>query len=459
MEHGKWRTATIASILLLIFTGAWGLAQHNARRATERTLTARYQERFFEAVSNVENIEVLITKGLLAITPERSNGELSVSLFSDLWRQAFAAQANLNQLPLVQGTLMRTSKFLTQIGDFGYYAARKIGAGEPFSQDELAMMQEFKQEAAVLNSSLREAQAKAARGIMPWSDIRQKTDRELAWRSQEIDDDDFTRLEKQATEFPTMIYDGPFSDHILQRKPKGLTGEEVSEAKAEVIALDFTSLEPKQEYVAETVGKIDGDIPAYQIRVRSAGSDVEIARLDISQKGGHVVWMINARVVGKSVLSLEEAGRKAKDFLVARGFEHIIPTYANYADGRAVIPFAPLQDNVIIYPDLIKVSVALDNGEVVGYEALGYLMNHHTRNIPRPKITADEAMRAISPQIQIVGVPQLALIPLETLEEVLAYEIKGQMGDAFFAHYVDAQTGKLIRILQIVDTPEGPKML
>jgi hypothetical protein len=68
-------------------------------------------------------------------------------------------------------------------------------------------------------------------------------------------------------------------------------------------------------------------------------------------------------------------------------------------------------------------------------------------------------MRAISPQIQIVGVPQLALIPLETLEEVLAYEIKGQMGDAFFAHYVDAQTGKLIRILQIVDTPEGPKML
>ncbi len=207
------------------------------------------------------------------------------------------------------------------------------------------------------------------------------------------------------------------------------------------------------------MGKIDGDIPAYQIRVRSAGSDVEIARLDISQKGGHVVWMINARVVGKSVLSLEEAGRKAKDFLVARGFEHIIPTYANYADGRAVIPFAPLQDNVIIYPDLIKVSVALDNGEVVGYEALGYLMNHHTRNIPRPKITADEAMRAISPQIQIVGVPQLALIPLETLEEVLAYEIKGQMGDAFFAHYVDAQTGKLIRILQIVDTPEGPKML
>jgi hypothetical protein len=204
MEHGKWRTATIASILLLIFTGAWGLAQHNARRATERTLTARYQERFFEAVSNVENIEVLITKGLLAITPERSNGELSVSLFSDLWRQAFAAQANLNQLPLVQGTLMRTSKFLTQIGDFGYYAARKIGAGEPFSQDELAMMQEFKQEAAVLNSSLREAQAKAARGIMPWSDIRQKTDRELAWRSQEIDDDDIVLQRRKRDDRPAV---------------------------------------------------------------------------------------------------------------------------------------------------------------------------------------------------------------------------------------------------------------
>jgi spore germination protein len=459
MESSKWRTATIASILLFILTGAWGLAQHNARQSSERELTARYQERFFEAVSNVENIEVLITKGLLAVTPQKANGELSVSLFSDLWRQAFAAQANLNQLPLIQGTLMRTSKFLTQVGDFGYYAARKIGAGEAFSPDELDMMNEFKREAAVLNTSLREAQTKAARGIMPWSEIEQQTNRQLAWRSQQIDDNDFTRLEKQATEFPTMIYDGPFSDHILQRKPKGLTGDEVSAAKAEVIAMDFVPMEQKQEYVAETVGRIDGDIPAYQIQVRRAGSDTEVARLDISRKGGHVVWMLNARAVGKSILSLEEAGRKAKDFLVARGFQHIIPTYANYADGRAVIPFAPLQDNIIIYPDLVKVSVALDTGEVVGYEALGYLMNHHLRELPKPKVTATEALQAISPQIQVTSGPQLALIPLETMEEVLTYEIKGQMGEAFFALYVDALTGKLTRILQIVDTPEGPKML
>ena len=112
---------------------------------------------------------------------------------------------------------------------------------------------------------------------------------------------------------------------------------------------------------------------------------------------GHVVWMLNARHPQESTLTMDEAARKAKDFLVALGFEHIVPTYANQADGWAIIPFAPLQDGAIIYPDLIKVTVALDNGEIVGFEGIGYIMNHHDRDLPEPKITAEQALQSVSP--------------------------------------------------------------
>jgi spore germination protein len=455
-----WRTAVTAAAILVALSVVWGVSQMNARRTAERQLAAGYQERFFDAVAHIENIEVLLGKAIVALAPAKRSHELSVTLFSDLWRQAFAAQANLTQLPLLQGALMHTGKYLTQVGDFGYMLARKISAGETIGDEDLAKLEEFRRDAAVVNQAMQQAQASAAQGTMPWSDIRQKTNLRLARRSTEVSEDRFARLEKQAAEFPTIIYDGPFSDHVVQQEPKGLTGSAISEEQAIQIAEAFMGKAQQERVVAEVVGRVDGSLPSYQLRVNHAArKDQEIARLDISRKGGHVIWMLNARRSQESSLSMDEAARRAKDFLVALGFPHIVPTYANKADGWAVIPFAPLQDGAIIYPDLIKVTVALDNGEIVGFEGIGYLMNHHDRDLPKPKISVEEALQSVSPNLEIMGEPQLALIPLETLEEALTYEIKGRINGQDYANYVDALSGELIRILQIVDTPDGPQAI
>ena len=42
---------------------------------------------------------------------------------------------------------------------------------------------------------------------------------------------------------------------------------------------------------------------------------------------------------------------------------------------------------VVIYPDLIKLKVALDDGSVLGIETTGYLNSHHTRDIATNLIT------------------------------------------------------------------------
>ena len=132
-----WRTVVTAAAILVVLSVLWGVSQTNARRTAERQLAASYQERFFDAVAHIENIEVLLGKAILALAPAKRSDELSVTLFSDLWRQAFAAQANLTQLPLLQGALMHTGKYLTQVGDFGYMLARKISAGEAIDEEDL----------------------------------------------------------------------------------------------------------------------------------------------------------------------------------------------------------------------------------------------------------------------------------------------------------------------------------
>ncbi len=108
--------------------------------------------------------------------------------------------------------------------------------------------------------------------------------------------------------------------------------------------------------------------------------------LDVSVTGGHVVWMLTKRDVAASRISLEEAVERARRFLEERGFGEMEPTYAGAAENVAVIPFVRIQDGVRIYPDQVKVSVALDDGEVVGFEALGYLMAHTERRLPSPAI-------------------------------------------------------------------------
>ncbi|HHW11029.1 MAG TPA: germination protein YpeB [Firmicutes bacterium] len=446
----------VAGLLVAVMAGIWGMAQYRERLATERQLAAQYQERFFEAVGHVENVEVLLTKGLLVAATGSNQSEMAMSIFSDIWRQAFSAQAHITQLPVLQGTLMRTSKFLTQVGDFGFAAGKKIAAGMGLTDKERQDLFEFRKEAALLNQALKEIQAKVAGGQMPWEELQQGTNTLLRRKSKEIADNDMVRLEKQAIEFPTIIYDGPFSDHILQQKPKGLTGEPIGEGEAEHIAVKFMAAAGLgEELVAEVIGEVEGDIPAYQVKVRRPGRNEELARLDISRKGGHVVWMMAMRQVGEQKLDLEEAAKAAKEFLVSQGFAHIVPTYASLADGQAVIPFAPLSDNAIIYPDLIKVSVAVDDGSIIGYEAMGYLMQHHERRLPTPKITADQALAVVEEVLTPIAPPQLALIPLPTLDEVLTYEIKGRMADAFLAVYVNALTGKIEEVLQILHTPEG----
>ena len=116
--------------------------------------------------------------------------------------------------------------------------------------------------------------------------------------------------------------------------------------------------------------------------------------------------------------------------------------------------YADKQGNVIIYSDLIKVKIALDNGEIIGIETTGYLNCHYEREIPTNLITAEEASKNISQNVQM-EVKGLAMIPTEFNTEVLCYEIKGKVNEIEFLTYVNAQTGKEQDTLILMNTENG----
>ena len=113
-----------------------------------------------------------------------------------------------------------------------------------------------------------------------------------------------------------------------------------------------------------------------------------------------------------------------------------------------------MQDNVIMYPDLIKVKIALDNGEVLGIETTGYLNNHTTRDISNIKITEEEAKKDLNKNLEIIS-SGMAVIPTEWKSEILCYEFKGKVEDKEFLVYINAENGREEDILIITNTPNG----
>ena len=129
-------------------------------------------------------------------------------------------------------------------------------------------------------------------------------------------------------------------------------------------------------------------------------------------------------------------------------------TYYLKQEGMLTINYAYEQDGVIMYPDLIKVKVALDDGRILGIETTGYLNNHTVRDIIKIKISKDEAKKTLNKELNIMS-EGLAVIPTEWESEVLCYEFKGQIENHEFLVYINADNGKEEDILIITNTPNG----
>ena len=164
--------------------------------------------------------------------------------------------------------------------------------------------------------------------------------------------------------------------------------------------------------------------------------------------------MNHNREVSTEVISQEEIDSIASKFLEEKGFKNMKKTYFIKNSGIVTINYAYEQNDVTVYPDLIKVKVALDNGEILGIETTGYLNSHTERTLSDIKVTKEEAKSKINKNLQIES-ERLAIIPTEFQTEIMCWEFKGRLDDREFLVYINAQTGKEEDILLIVNTPDG----
>lgn len=436
---------TAAAFAVSVGFGVQGYARAEDYR---RQLDNGYRQAFTELTTAAGELDAALEKVTYATTPS-----LFASLCAQAYAKALAAQTALGELPYGNVELEQTAAFFAKAGDYAMAMARGAGAEGVCTDESRETLRGLAAAAGELSATLQALQLQLDGGALHPEDVA-AVEARLAAAQEDgepvTSGSAFQTVEADFPQVPTLIYDGPFSEHLSGRTPQMLEGlPQVTEEEARRAAAAFAGL--RAEVFTRTSDGA-GNLPAWGFSALADGGELYV---EITKQGGQVLQMLSSRPVGEAALSRKEGVEQAAAFLDAHGYQDMAPSYFLEGDGILTVHFAPVLDGVYCYPDLVKVGVALDNGDVVSFEAHGYLMNHGAREPAAPAVSADEAAERVDSSLTVLS-RQLALIPTGGEYEVLCHEFKCQNADGgHVLVYVNAATGQQERILLLLEDENG----
>lgn len=431
-------------LIILVILSVFGIFQYRRANAAELRADNAYSRAFYDLADSVREIDSSLEKIMLAQNPTQIS-----ALASDIYAQAEAAKACLSQLPLENGALLSASKFLSQAGDYTAYISAKVTDSGEVTEEEFNNLLELAKHAEAVDTSINELLNNLNSGKISF-----KKEKSTAVHAADDAATDFhsglDKIEKGFVNYPSLIYDGPFSEHIEKLEPEAIKLlSSVTESEAKDILCMYLGNERGANLTQS--GESQANPESY---VFSHDADGRQISARITKKGGMPVWFLDNREIGSESISIDEAKNIGAKYLRQMGYTSMLESYYEKNGNTVTINYAYVQNDVVMYSDLIKLKIALDNGEVIGFEGHGYIMSHKLREIPENIISVKEAQEHISKHLDIRSV-RLAMIPKDSMREVLCYEFSGRFNDKNFLIYINAETGKDEKILMLIETENG----
>ena len=429
----------ITALLAISTTGlAVGLGLSEKKSSNyQNKLENVYQSNFYSLLDSVNNLDNKLSK-----LNNSSSSSYQRKLLLEASSNASEAEISIASLPLSQNDIQDTVKMVNQISGYTTTLADKLAQGQSLTDNEIKTLENISQSVSALKSQLNEFARKLDKGY------------QILRASMDIDTDgnrfstSLSSLKNNDVEYPTMIYDGPFSDSVVNSAIKGVKKAKVSKEKAQ----EHLESHFKSASLIEYIGSTEGRFQTYNFRVTN--SSEEKLYVQSLQQGGDILTISGAGELGQASIDDTQAKNIALEFAKLNGIENGQVVWSDTIENDVYFNIAPTQNSIILYPDLVKVKVNLVSGSVVGYDATAYFTNHTDRSLSKGSLTLDEGETKVPDRFTIT-LTRYALVPLDYNREVVCVEVQAEDGENKFYFYYNVISGNLENLLKVIKTDNG----
>lgn len=401
-------------------------------------LEVSYRQSLSELNECLNKIDTDITKSLYS----NSYGEI-YDLSRDLYALCGTAKNAMSRLPVSQLELNNAYKFLSQCSDYAQYIGKKAEKGEEITDEEHNNLKALLTYAQKFCNSTDEMVATMNAGA--------KITENQVKSGGEINvfalSNSFSREAKTFDDFPTLLYDGPFSDQVLNRNSKLVsesevyTKEECREIAAKAIDANINAV----SYETDDKSKI----PCFTFKCGRY-------TIMVTKQGGYIKEIVYSGLINSSNISQDNACNLASSALKELGYGDMEVCYYETNNNICTVNCAYRKDGVRYYGDLIKVGISMADGEVVSLDAATYLTNHYGREKQEVTLSESDAKAKVSKYLTVESA-RLCTIPKESGNEVQCYEFTCKSKDTGenALVYINTQSGFEEDIMIMLQSDNG----
>ncbi len=445
----------VAAVLIcftLIGLAVYGVYNNIRAERAERVLENQYHRTFTDLADYVSSAENYLLKALSTSTP----GTMSAML-EEASKCSAQAESCLASLPIDQRLVGKISGYLVQLGDIAKTWSRRAVNGGALNADEYETLADLYGYAQDLSGGLYTLADDLSQKSYSWANISADSSKILDSSSLQSKYSTLSTLSDPFSEYPTLIYDGPFSEHMTSIEPKGLAGAPLSlEACREKAVQLFAQICGCQASEVESQDCGENSYHNIDTFCFTLSYGNASAHLDVTKTGGLLYSLILSRPSESANLSAEQGIEAGRSFLQSIGLDSMTASYYTIENGYITVNYSYEKDGILYYPDMVKVKIALDNGSPVGFEGHGYLACHSTEagRVKPASISAADARAVLSPNLTVESMREV-VVPNEYGGEYHAYEFKCTALGRPVLVYIDADTGAERDVLLILESENG----
>jgi germination protein YpeB len=213
MRLSRRRAIRIISFLsaVVITLGIWAgvstfnlaVAERELKRSNERALT--------QLGTYLDDINLNLQKCMYS-----QSKEMLSDVSSKLWRSSASAKENLSEITDGNTQVSGVYKFLSQVGEYTLSLNEQLASGKQLSKEDSDNLNALLNYSKELSDGVNYLISQEENGLLDFEEIKstlQNEGRASVYLGDELND-----ANQSLEDYPTLIYDGPFSDHINNKK-------------------------------------------------------------------------------------------------------------------------------------------------------------------------------------------------------------------------------------------------